>query len=108
VTRRKYGEPVGLRLRFTGLVVEWRGPAPYHFVEVPPAECAELGEVAPEVSYGWGMVPVRVSLGASEWETALWRHDGGYVVPLKDWVREAEGLELGQDVEVVLDVVARA
>ncbi len=105
--RRKYGDPVGLRLELAGEVVEWRGPAPYHFVVVPPAQCEELAEVAPEVTYGWGMIPVRVTLGRSEWETALWPRDGGYVVPLKDWVRDDEGVGLGQVVELVLDVVAR-
>jgi hypothetical protein len=108
VPRRKYGDPVGLRLRFEAPVFEWRGPAPYHFVAVPAAACEEIGEVAAEVTYGWGMVPVRVVLGDSEWETALWPRDGGYVVPVKDWVREAEGVDLGQVVEVRLDVVARA
>ena len=106
--RRKYGDPIGLVLTVAGPVVEWRGPAPYHFVEVPPETCEEIRDVAREVTYGWGMVPVRVTLGGSEWETALWPRDGGYVVPLKDWVREAESVELGQSVEVTLDVVARA
>jgi hypothetical protein len=108
VVRRKYGEPVGLRLSVTGPVFEWRGPAPYHFVAVPPEQCEEIGDVAAEVTYGWGMVPVRVALGGSEWETALWPREGGYVVPLRDWVREAEGVGPGQVVEVTLDVVARA
>ncbi len=104
---RKYGDPVGLRLRFGGPVVEWRGPAPYHFVEVPPPQCEEVREVVPEVTYGWGMVPVRVTLGGSSWETALWPRAGGYVLPIKDGVREAEGVSLGQAVEVTVDVVAR-
>ena len=108
MARRKYGEPVGLRLRFTGPVVEWRGPAPYHFVVVPPEACEDLGDVAPEVTYGWGMVPARLTLGDTEWETALWPREGGYVVPLKDWVREAEDVALGQVVEVTVEVVARS
>lgn len=106
--RRKYGDPIGLRLAFAGPVVEWRGPAPYHFVTVPPQECEELAEVAAEVTYGWGMIPARITLGGSEWETALWPRDGGYVVPLRDWVRADEGVELGQRVALVVEVVARA
>ena len=97
-----------MELEFSGEVWSWRGPAPYHFVAVPPQECEEIGEVATEVTYGWGMVPVRVTLGDSEWETALWPREGGYVVPVRDWVREAEAVGLGQTVEVTLDVVARA
>ena len=35
---------------------------------------------------------------------SLSRKDGRYVVPLKDWVRQAEGLQLGDIVEVRLTV----
>ena len=31
------------------------------------------------------------------WKTSLWPKDGGYIVPIKDDVRRAEGLELGAD-----------
>ena len=91
---------------FTGEVFEWRGPAPYHFVRVPPEESADIREVASEVTYGWGMVPVLVGVGDTEWETALWPKDGAYVVPLRDWVRADEGIELGGTVTVRLDVGA--
>ena len=97
-----------VQLTFSGEVWHWRGPAPYHFVSVPDAESDQLAAVAPLVSYGWGMVPVAVRLGRTRWTTALWPKDGGYVVPLRDWVRADEGIELGQVVEVRLDVVARA
>ena len=56
------------------------------------------------VSYGWGMIPVTVEVGDTEWTTALWPKDGRYVVPFKDWVRAAEGLELGDTVHVRLTI----
>ena len=89
MARRKYGEPVGLVLAFAGPVFEWRGPAPYHFVAVPPEECEEIGEVAPEVTYGWGMIPARITLGISAagvWNTT----DGGAT-----WQRGNTGLVAG-------------
>lgn len=52
-------------MKFTATVWEWRGPAPYHFVSVPPRECEELREPAPLATYGWGMVPVRARLGGT-------------------------------------------
>lgn len=93
-------------LSFSGEVWHWRGPAPYHFVTVPDAESDQLAAVAPFVSYGWGMVPVTVRLGRTRWTTALWPKDGGYVVPLKDVVRRAEQIEVGDVVSLALTVDA--
>ena len=95
-------------LEFDGPMYEWRGPSPYHFVAVPEDEVEQIRETAAFVTYGWGMVPARLTLGDTEWETALWPREGGYVVPLKDWVREAEDVVLGQVVEVTVEVVARS
>lgn len=89
---------------FAGEVWEWRGPAPYHFVSVPEALCDDVRDAADVVSYGWGMVPVTLRIGATTWTTSLWPKDGGYVVPLKDRVRRAEEIELGDVVSMVLHV----
>lgn len=94
-------------IAFTAVVWEWRGPAPYYFVTVPEDESLDLQELAPEISYGWGMVPVRVRIKDTEWETSLWPKDGAYVVPLKDAVRRAEALEEGQEVTVELTPAPR-
>jgi hypothetical protein len=91
-------------LEFDGPIWSWRGPAPYHFVTVPDEQCGALEAVAPVVSYGWGMIPVAVRIGATAWTTSLWPKDGGYVVPLKDKVRTAEGLALGDVVTIRLTV----
>ena len=93
-----------MELAFTGQVWEWRGPAPYHFVTVPEDESAELQETAALVTYGWGMIPVEAGIGSTGWTTSLWPKDGGYVVPLKDKVRKAEGIEIGDVVTVRLVV----
>jgi hypothetical protein len=94
-------------LEFSGEVWEWRGPAPYHFVSVPPDGCAELAEAAALVSYGWGMIPVTVTVGDTETTTSLWPRDGGYVVPLKDRLRTAEDIALGDVVTLRLSVDVR-
>ncbi|WP_369141018.1 DUF1905 domain-containing protein [Modestobacter versicolor] len=86
---------LGLQLEFTGDVWHWRGPAPFHFVTVPPEESARLAEVAPALSYGWGMLPVRARIGGTAWTTSLWPKDGAYLLPLKDAVRRAEQLDVG-------------
>jgi len=93
-----------VQLEFSGDVWEWRGPAPYHFVWVPEEQAAALDDVAAMVSYGWGMIPADVTIGDTTWYTALWPKEGRYVVPLKDRIRRAEGIELGMVVDISLTV----
>ena len=91
-------------LEFTAEIWFWKGPSPYHFVTVPEDECVDLEAAAAFVSYGWGMIPVAAGIGKTEWTTSLFPKDGGYVVPLKDKVRKAEGLDVGDPVTVRLTV----
>jgi uncharacterized protein DUF1905 len=93
-----------VELEFSGEVWFWRGPSPYHFVTVPEDESAELQETAALVSYGWGMIPVEAGIGSTRWRTSLFPRSGGYVVPLKDLVRDAEGIDVGDTVTVRLVV----
>lgn len=83
---------------------EWRGPAPYHFVAVPPDEVDLIRETAAFVTYGWGMIPVAGRIGETDFTTSLWPQDGGYVVPIKDAVRKPESLVLGDEVTVRLTI----
>jgi hypothetical protein len=91
-------------LVFTGRVVEWRGPSPYHFVRVPAEECADIQEVAAAATYGWGVVPVSARVGEIAFDTSLFPQDGGYLLPLKDAVRKPQGLAVGDDVTVRMTV----
>jgi hypothetical protein len=85
---------------FAGEVFEWRGPAPYYYVAVPGDESADIKEASPLLTYGWGVIPARVVVGGTEWTTSLFPKDGRYLVPLKDVVRRAEALEVGDVIEV--------
>lgn len=96
--------PSDVSLRFTGEVWYWRGPAPFYFVSVPDELSGQIHEVAREVTYGWGMIPAVVTVGATTWPTALWPKDGTFVVPLKAWVRKAEGIDEGEPIDVDLVV----
>jgi hypothetical protein len=96
-----------LELTIHGEVWYWRGPAPYHFVTLPAAAAAQVQEIAPLVSYGWGMIPVEGTIGTTTFTTSLWPKNGSFVVPLKDAVRAAEDIELGDEVSVDLVVQRR-
>ena len=89
---------------FSGEIWYWRGPAPFHFVTVPDRESEEINDISGFVTYGWGMIPVKARIGRTDWKTALWPKDGLYIVPIKDSVRKAEGLDLGDTVAIRLEV----
>jgi hypothetical protein len=93
-----------MRLTFGGTIFEWRGPAPFFFVAVPEEESAEIQAVSALATYGWGVIPVRVELGDTMFETSLFPKDGAYLVPIKAAVRKSEDLDGGDYVDIVLTV----
>ncbi len=92
-----------MELDFTAPIVEWRGPSPFYFVPLPPDEADLIDEVKAEVAY-WGVVPVTAWLGETSFTTAMFPREGTYFLPLKNAVRRAEDVGLGDVVEVRLSV----
>ena len=97
-------ETDAMDLAFVGKVIEWRGPAPYYFVPVPDEESADIREVAATATYGWGVIPVEAQVAETAFTTSLFPKDGGYIVPMKDAVRKAEALEVGDEVTLRLSL----
>ena len=97
-------DPSTFRVEFTGEIWYWRGPSPYRFITVPDEACVGIRAIAADVTYGWGMIPVRIQIGGTVFETSLFPKDGRYVVPVKDVVRRAEGLAEGDVVAVELAI----
>ncbi len=93
-----------MELEFSGEIVYWRGPSPFHFVVVPEDGCREIRPIARRVTYGWGVIPATIQIGSTEWATSLFPKDGGYLVPIRDSVRRGEGLSLGETVTVWLSI----
>lgn len=94
-------------LEFSGVVFCWRGPAPFYFVAVPDELSRDIRAVSKLVTYGWGVIPVGVEIGQTEWTTSLFPKGDRYLVPLKAVVRKAEGLSEGDEVVVRLEVGKR-
>lgn len=92
----------GMDLRFTATAVEWRGPAPFVFVPVPPEEVDAIAAVAARISYGWGVIPAAVTIGGTVFTTSLFPREGGYLVPVKVAVQRAEQVGPGDEVTVAL------
>ncbi len=89
-------------LEFSGEIIYWRGPSPYHFVAAPEEQSAAIEAVSSIVTYGWGVIPARVRIGQTDFTTSLFPRGDMYLVPVKVAVRRAEGLSLGDEVTVRL------
>lgn len=94
-----------MNFEFDGKIFFWRGPAPYFFVAVPEAESGAIKAIANLVTYGWGVIPVRVRIGKTVWKTSLFPKEGRYLVPIKVMVQKAEDLKEGDTVSIKLEVM---
>lgn len=91
-------------IEFNGKIIFWKGPAPWFFVTVPAKQSRELKAISGLVTYGWGVIPVHVRIGKTEFQTSLFPKDDRYLVPIKAIVRKAENLEKDDKVTVRLEV----
>lgn len=91
-------------LEFSNEIWYWRGPAPFYFVTVPEEPAADISAVSSMATYGWGCIPVKASVGKTEFTTSLFPKDDGYIVPVKVAVRKAEKIELGDIVTIRLSI----
>ncbi len=94
-------------IEFSGKIFHWRGPAPFYFVTIPEEQSRDIKAISNHVTYGWGVIPVRVVIGKTEFKTSLFPKDALYLVPIKASVRKAEQLEEGDDVTVrlIIDLI---
>jgi hypothetical protein len=93
-----------MNIKFKGEIFHWRGPAPYLFVAVPEEPSRDIKAVSALVTYGWGVIPVHVRIGKTEWKTSLFPKDGRYLVPIKMSVQKAENIKEGDTVTLQLEV----
>ena len=91
-------------IEFNGKIWFWKGPAPFFFVTVPTEQSRDIKAISAIVTYGWGVIPVHVRIGKTEFQTSLFPKDGLYLVPIKASVRKAENLEEGDKVTLRLEV----
>ena len=95
---------------FTTTLVQWRGAqGVWHFVSVTP-EVAEaldgtalLHRLESGRRNGFGSVKLTIRIGASEWRSSAFPiKASGWSIPVSAKVRKAEGLTIGDPVEVTL------
>lgn len=97
-----FGAP--MILEFDAEIIYWRGPAPFFYARMPEEESHAVKAISNFVTYGWGVIPVRVRIGKTTWKTSLFPKDGRYLVPIKTDIRKAEAIEENDLVAVWLEI----
>lgn len=70
---------------FDAELVEWDGPAAWHFVRVPD-------ELAPDFAGAFGRVPVIAIVDGITWKTSVWRDkNSGWLLAIPKKVRRGKG-----------------
>jgi len=93
-----------LRFEISGTVIEWRGPAPFYFLPTPIEVTEEVETYKRELTYGWGVIPAKVTIGTTTVTTSLIPRDGSFYIPLKVAIRKPNGVELGDLVKLTLEL----
>jgi hypothetical protein len=96
---------------FTAPLWQWdaRRQDTWTFVTVPPEVTTAIEDLADARGprAGFGSVRVEVQVGRSTWRTSLFpdKASGCFVLPIKRSVREANGVDTGDEVAVTLRVL---
>jgi hypothetical protein len=97
-------------IRFTAPLWLWKGEAPaaWHLITLPVDESQIIRLSLPKGGgkRGWGSVRVKATIGGSTWQTSLFPASklDAYLLPVKSEIRKAEGLVVGEAVDVRLSL----
>ena len=92
------------KFEISGTVIEWRGPAPFYFLPTPPEVTQEIETYKRELTYGWGVIPAKITIGITVVTTSLIPRNGSFYIPLKDAVRKPNQIALGETIKLVLEL----
>jgi hypothetical protein len=85
----------------------WQGKGAWHFVTIDKAIGDEIKAMFGYLKAGWGSLPVQLTLGESIWKTSIFPDSKGgvYLIPIKKIILKAEKLDVGDEVEIELEVM---
>lgn len=93
-------EAAGEALVVKSKVWRWKPDAAWHFARVPKTLGVQIRARSTSSKRGWGSVPVKITVGDTEWETSLFPEgkSGTFIFAIKASVRKAEGIEEGSNI----------
>jgi hypothetical protein len=97
-----------LKINFTAKVWLYNGHSAWHFISLPKTLSAKIKKLFLGLERGWGSLPVKVTIGESEWRTSIFpdTKTKSYLLPLKAGIRKKENLKVGDKVKVSLEIIA--
>ena len=78
----------------------------WHFLSVPEDITKEINFYFSEAKHGWGSLPVKATIGKTNWKTSIFpdKKTGTYLLPLKSEVRKKENILEGSTVSLRLEL----
>jgi hypothetical protein len=90
----------------------WQVPeqAGWHFLTLPADLATDIREEMAPYRRGFGSLKVTATVAGTSWSTSIFpdSNSGSYLLPVKQSIRAAAGIEAGDSVEVELEIVAPA
>ncbi len=102
------GVPEQLVYEFTASLWPWEVRRDlWTFVTLPDDASEEVTVIGEGLRRGFGAVPVKVRIGTVTWRTSVFPMGakGPYVLPVKRAVRDANRVDVGDEVAVWLEVL---
>lgn len=95
----------GKKFKLHTQVWRWPGISGWHFITVPKETSEKIRKIGK--SYGSGFIKVKVQIGKTFWQTALFPHsrEGVYLISIKKSVRKKEGILTNDMVSVVYTLI---
>lgn len=87
-------------------VIKYPGMAAWFFAYVDKKLAAKIKETHSTKKRGFGSIKVKATIGKTSWSSSIFpdKQSGGYVLPLKAAVRQAEGISDGDRVTFTLEI----
>jgi hypothetical protein len=83
-----------------------RRSSSWAFVSLPAGHCEEIRDLVGGPRRGFGSVRVRATIGSSTWTTSIFPgSQADYVLPVKQAVRVAESLDVGDVAAVTVELL---
>lgn len=93
-------------IRFTSEVWRWQSRRDDWYFVTLPAEFAEPIVERPREQRGFRSIKVRATIGSTSWTTSIFPgEEGGYSLPVKRNVRDAEGVLPGDVIAVSVELI---
>jgi hypothetical protein len=92
---------------FESELVPWNADkSTWVFAQLPIDDAEEIRDIAPDRK-GFGSLKVRCRIGEVEWSTSIFPDStsGSFVLPVKKQVRKDVGVDIGDVVQIELDVL---